>query len=54
MGTPRQGLAEMRSKVTSFFPRCSVPDQNNTYWFMREIEISRSTRTESRNHWMSK
>jgi hypothetical protein len=43
----------MRGKVTSFFPRCSGPDQDNSYCFMREIEISRSTRTESKNHWMS-
>ncbi len=44
----------MRGKVTSFFPRRSVPDQDNTYCFMREIEISRSARTESRDYRMSK
>ena len=44
----------MSGKVTSFFPRGAVPDQNDTYRFMREIEISCSTRTEDRNHRMSK
>ena len=53
-GNSRQDLSEMSGKVTSFFPRGAVPDQNDTYRFMREIEISCSTRTEDRNHRMSK
>ncbi len=44
----------MSGKVTSFFPRGAVPDQNNTYRFMREIETSCSTRTADRNYRMSK
>ena len=44
----------MNGKVASFFPRGTVPDQNDTYRFMREIEVSCSTRTEDRNHRMSK
>jgi len=46
LGNKRQGYIVL--------PKGAVPDQNDTYRFMREIEISRSTRTESRNHWMSK
>jgi hypothetical protein len=44
----------MSGKVTPFFPRSSVPYEDDTYGFIREIEISRSARPESRNYGMSK
>ncbi len=44
----------MSGKVTSFFPRGAAPDQGDACRFMREIEISRSTPTESRDYRMSK
>jgi hypothetical protein len=44
----------MSGKVTSFFPRGAVPDQDDAYRFMREIEISRCARTESRDYGMSR
>ena len=53
-GNSRQGLSEMSGKVTSFFPRGAVPDQDDAYRFMREIEISRCARTESRDYGMSR
>jgi hypothetical protein len=44
----------MNGKLTSFFPRSSVPDQDDADRFMREIEIARCARTESRDYLMSK
>jgi hypothetical protein len=44
----------MSGKVTPFFPRSSVPYEDDAYGFMREVEISRSARTESRDYRMSK
>ena len=44
----------MSGKLASFFPWRAVPDQDDAYRFMREIEISRCARAESRDNGMSK
>ncbi len=44
----------MSGKLTSFFPRGTVPDQDDSHRLMCKVEISRSAGTERRDYGMSK
>ncbi len=43
----------MSGKLTSFFPRGAVPDQDHSHRLMCKVEISRCARTERRDYGMA-